>query len=348
MTAKRIVGPALLVLFIGLVVCWVRSNSFLRKASRNIRSDAVVAEDRTTDKNALLISQSPTLFRVSGYPPTNAKEAELWDWYRLIEKENPNWQWERPIDFFGQVVDQFNQAISDATVTLQWAAGASTPQKVVSTNADGKFELRNAKGKRLTVRVHKTGYRSLIASTGTFEYAGFWENTFHVPDPVNPITFRLQKPGVAEPMYLWSLAKDLRTDGTAYRFDVNSGTFASSGDLEFTITRRNERGPREFDYTLTLQVPGGGIAFTDEELMFDAPADGYVSHWSGEYLFGAKDYSNVKKLQFYVKTATGTYAAVQAQVSQMRIPEAQVQMIVYYNPSGSRRLEYDSTKKINR
>jgi hypothetical protein len=33
-----------------------------------------------------------------------------------------------------------------------------------------------------------------------FEYAGFWEPTFHVPDPSNPVIFHMWKKGMSEPM----------------------------------------------------------------------------------------------------------------------------------------------------
>lgn len=56
--------------------------------------------------------------------------------------------------------------------------------------------------------------------------------------------------------------------------------------------------------------------------------------------------THVQKLRFYLKTPDGKYAAVQGHVAQMGAPEAQVQMTVYYNPSGSLNLEYNEAKGL--
>ena len=94
--------------------------------------------------------------------------------------------------------------------------------------------------------------------------------------------------------------------------------------------------------------PGGGLVLTTDEMMFEAPAEGYTDSWQTVQTFGEADYNQVQKLRFYLKTADGKYAAVQATVGQMADPEAQVQMLIYFNPSGSRNLEYDHDKRINR
>jgi hypothetical protein len=290
----------------------------------------------------------PELFRVTASSSTGEREAALWRWYREIEKSNPNWQWERDIRFFGQAVDQTNKPIENARVTFQWAAGELTPERTVYSGADGRFELTNVKGKRLEVRVAKEGYHSGSASFGSFEYAAFWEDIFLVPDQTKPVLFRLYKRGTSEPLYFWSVAKNLPANGSIYRFDLTSGTFGDRGEIEFAITRRNEKGPREFDYTVTVQSANtSGIAITDDELMVEAPLGGYRNSLQFQEYFGTKEFTHIQKLRFYVRTAGGKYAAVQGQIAQMAAPEAQIQMVVYFNPNGSRNLEYDPARRIN-
>lgn len=291
----------------------------------------------------------PKFFHAS-YPPTTPEEKAMWDYWWNIRKVNPDWEWERPISFYGKVVDQNDQPVAEAKVWMQWSAVGTTPERTMLSGADGRFQISDIKGKGISVRVEKVGYHAGPVSYGTFEYAGFWEPHFHVPDPNNPVIFRLRKRGNEEPMYLWGLAKDLKADGGVNWFNAETGKFGgSSGDLAFIVTRSNQTGMRQFDYTLTVQAaPGGGIAFTNDAMMFEAPADGYEPSWGTTQTFGAPDYNQVQKLRFYLRTAGGKYAAVQGHVAQMGDPEAQVQMTVYFNPSGSRNLEYNEAKRINR
>ncbi len=274
----------------------------------------------------------------------------MWDYWWNIRKVNSNWEWERPIAFYGKVVDQNEQPVAGAKVWMQWSAVGATPERTILSGADGRFQVSGINGKGISVRVSKAGYHNGPISYGSFEYAGFWEPHFHIPDPNNPEVFQLRKRGNEEPMYLWSLAKDLKADGSVNWFNVKSGKFGgAAGDLAFIVTRSNQTRMRQFDYTFTVQAaPGGGIAFSEEKMMFEAPSEGYVPSWQTAQTFGAPDYTHLQKLRFYLKTPDGKYAAVQGHVAQMGDPEAQVQMTVYYNPSGSRNLEYNEAKRLNR
>ena len=51
-------------------------------------------------------------------------------------------------------------------------------------------------------------------------------------------------------------------------------------------------------------------------------------------------------MKFYLKTPDGKYAAMQAEITHMTVPEAEVNLSAYVNPSGSRNLQYDATKRI--
>ncbi len=54
-------------------------------------------------------------------------------------------------------------------------------------------------------------------------------------------------------------------------------------------------------------------------------------------------------LRFYVKTGTGKYAAAEVTISVWGdLSRADFRSILYYNPSGSRNLEFDQDKWINR
>jgi hypothetical protein len=265
-----------------------------------------------------------------------------------MEKVNPTWEWERPIDFYGIVEDERSRPIAGARIALQWSALDGTPSREIISDERGRFQLTGARGKGLTVSVQKAGYHATKDSRGSFEYAAFWERNFHVAKPDDPVVFRLRARGNPQPVLVWTSAKDIKADGKAYRFDLETGTFGSNGVLAITVTRANEKGPREFDFTVQIRVSdGGGLVISQDDLMFEAPASGYVSEWRTDQSFGKSNYSQVQRVQFYVKTPQEKYAAVRAQIAQMADPEAQVQMTVFYNPSGSRNLEFDADSRLN-
>ena len=63
---------------------------------------------------------------------------------------------------------------------------------------------------------------------------------------------------------------------------------------------------------------------------------------------GGKDesYTISKSAKFYLKTPDGKHAAMQAEIAHMGVPEAEVNLSAYVNPSGSRNLQYDAKKRI--
>jgi hypothetical protein len=340
-----IVGAAL----VGFSCIWLVVDRLDRNRSRNVALAQIAHPAPLEAGRGDAEMMEPKLFAVCGYPPKTAEEKRLWDWWKRIEEVNPNWEWERPIEFYGAVQDNLGLPVANAKVSLEWAGIDATPRAEVRSDPRGRFQLTGVRGKGLTVSVQKAGYHATKSSRASFEYAAFWERNFHVPNPEEPVIFRLHMRGNPERLFVWTVAKDIKADGNALHFDVESGTFGGKGTLSFAVTRSKQKAPREFDFTVEIRVAdGGGLAITRDELMFEAPLDSYVAGWRTEQSFGAPNYRQVQSVQFYLKTAKGTYAAVRAQIAQMADPQAQVQMTVFYNPSGSRNLEYDPDQRLNR
>ena len=292
----------------------------------------------------------PRLFKARGYPPRTPEEKAMWDWWNYMEKTDKKFQWKTPIEFYGKVVDQDGNPIQGATIECNWAAMHDQPNKrTLSSGPDGQFTLTGVQGKVLSVNVFKSGYHFGKESQGAFEYAAFFEPHFHVPDPNNPIIFRLRKEGVTEPMIHRLVAGDLSTDGVPRWLDMDTGKLESSGQLGFAIARSNESEPTKFDYTVTVHAAtGGGVILSEDEFMFQAPSEGYQPSVKIEQKQGDPNYSWGQKLRLYVKTRTGQYAAVKVEIAQFNRPAAGIQLLYYFNPSGSRNLEYDPDKRINK
>jgi hypothetical protein len=96
---------------------------------------------------------------------------------------------------------------------------------------------------------------------------------------------------------------------------------------------------------------GAAFAFSEEEFMFNAPETGYRNAVVFNRLSTEPNYSRVQPYRFYVKTRTGKYAAVTGEISireGMSEGKAGFHAIIYHNPSGSRNLEFDHRKWLNR
>jgi hypothetical protein len=258
-----------------------------------------------------------------------------------------------PVEFYGKVLEQREQPVPGATVHWDLTIVGGTQSGEAATQNDGRFVISGQSGKRLGIQIWKKGYQSGNESRGSFEFAAFHEDGFYVPDPDHPVPFHLQKLDNPEPMYQNSLHGDAPDDGKPVRFDLRLGKVVTegSGDLVLEFTR-HERPPSHFTgYTITIEAPsGGGLAVTNDEFMYSAPESGYQPRISIEQKAsqGPQDYSFhvAQQFRFYVKTSDGKYAAVSGDVAQYSTPTAGYDFMVYYNPSGSRNLEFDDKKRL--
>ena len=98
----------------------------------------------------------------------------------------------RPIEFYGKVVDETGTPLAGATVTFGWVV---YPEDVMHTNVladpEGFFALNNATGATLYVSVTKDGYVQ-GTNQGRFDFHSLPDASFQ-PDPNNPVVFRLLK-----------------------------------------------------------------------------------------------------------------------------------------------------------
>jgi hypothetical protein len=314
---------------------------------------SVVVTSRFIHTKTSFGSKTVLLFKSTNYPPQTAEEKAMWEWWYAMDKADPDFQWKMPIEFYGKVVDQFGQPVAGAEVELNWTTVVGPipdPKKSIYTSSDGRFEVTGIQGNGITISVYKDGYIRTHDWTQSFEYAAFYKNDFHVPDPNNPVIFRLQKLMGAEPMYKFLPYGDIIAGRTPLILNVEQGKVAAQGDLAFSIVLGTETNRYGSDFTVTVKgLNGAGFVFSDEEFLFKAPEIGYQSTRLINIKADDPKYSPFQKLRFYVRTGTGKYAAVEARVNLWNNWEgASFSAIVYFNPSGSRNLEFDQNKQINR
>jgi hypothetical protein len=292
-----------------------------------------------------LMRNRPKMHQVHGYPPTAPDEIEMWQWWDAIEKVDDSFEWKMPVEFYGRVVDQTETPIAGATIRWIVAVDGGAKKGTLTSAADGGFQIHGLVGKRLEIWVDAAGYNSGERGMGSYEYAAFHEDHFHVPDAAHPVVFHLYKFHGPEPMYLFSLGSDIPVDGTPAWIDVTTGKVEEKGQIAVIVKKDEPVGLYDSSYTLTIRAAdGGGFVQTQDELMFQPPDTGYQSELEISTRSGQRRLT--QNLRLYLKTPEGKYAALQLSVTQYNKPLAGMSCLIYYNPSGSKNLEYDGKHQL--
>ena len=126
----------------------------------------------------------------------------------------------------------------------------------------------------MTVQVNKEGYyRQLTDAKSAFEYAGFWEPSYHVPDKGKPVIFRLRKKGDPAPL-VTSEGKFVLTFGMPFPIPMPQAAAGTASPIKVTVFENDEKTRM---WKAQLSVEGGGIKPALEEFPFVAPQQGYQS-----------------------------------------------------------------------
>jgi hypothetical protein len=288
--------------------------------------------------------------------PATAVKTALWtnavgatDAVSAVNQQALN-DWQVPIDFYGEVVDQSNNPVAGANINFNWT---ETPQEAMnegagetaSTSSDekGLFELHGKHGPSLDVRISKPGYYTSKKDSWTFSYA---INGHFTADPVNPVIFHLRAKGTPEPL--------MRLAGTVigprqYRLDVNgvptdisfyTGKRMPPGRGQFEVEYRADppqNGQRQFGWHCRISVPGGGLQPTTEEFPFSAPAQGYQE--TVEIDSNMNAWADSFEGCYYCVLSDGKCGLIRFTLTCGGNPFFGVEVLV--NPSGSTNLEYE-------
>lgn len=321
-------------------------------ANATTNSQSTIVTSKMVWMQTTLGTKAVRLFRSTNYPPQTAEEKAMWEWWDAMEKADESWQWKMPIEFYGKVLDQFGKPVAGAEVELNWTTVIGPipdPKKTMRTDSNGRFTVTDIQGKGITIAVSKDGYESESDWIQSFEYAEFYKNDFYVPDPNNPVLFHLHKLMGAEPMYQFEVNNEIAFDGPPVVLDVASGKVATIGDFAFSL-RLDGRSEKDPDYTLLLQAQNNAeFILTSERFPFNAPENGYQTQMAIHQKADDTNYNSRQTFHFYAKTRGGKYGVVWFEVNVPRIGEmANCNATIRYNPSGSRNLEFDQNKWINR
>ena len=271
-----------------------------------------------------------------------------WKEREVKRRIDPEYEWKMPINFFGRVVDENEQPVPSAKVELSWTdlSQAGSSQAQTTTDAEGFFSLLNRTGRHLEVRVSKDGYYTPKRQQISFDYAGFWETDYHVPDPNNPVLFHIRKKNQGEALRSGEIRPTMPADGTPMRFDLlNGGRLSPDGQLEIAaVTNTEKYPPRIFNWRATILVPGGGLIEHTAEFPFEAPEDGYQPSVGFDMPTNAPDWKPLIEKSYFIEFGLPPrYGRIQVQIN----GGSQKASVRYWvNPSGSRNLEANSNEQV--
>jgi hypothetical protein len=322
---------------------WQKVNSHDAEVAHTSQQPENLTAGNATEKPLQDVRASIGSNAVANTLPTEKMPAKVLD----AKRQEILAMWQRPIDFYGKVVDENTNPVEGAIVQFSWSERPNeTSEQTSTTTSDstGLFSLHDKHGAIMVVSVGKNGYYASHGGQQTFHFSSFFPGTFS-PDPLNPIVFLLHKKGQGDSLIekdfppgigqIWQL----HHDGIPIELDLLNGSqnVTGSGQLKLELWRDlSNPNAKVFDWRLQLSAPGGGLIPTDEEFAFQAPEGGYQSpvvidmpatneNWQGEirskYYLQLPD-GKYGRIDFYLLPRNGVFTVHSA-----------------INPSGSRNLE---------
>jgi hypothetical protein len=247
-----------------------------------------------------------------------------------------------PINFYGRVVDENDRPIPAVKVEFSWtdlsSAGNSTAMTL--SNSAGAFSLESKTGRVLQVDVNKDGYyKPRNERLKSFDYAGFWEPTYHEPDPAHPVIFHLRSKGKSETLSIGEVHPPVSADGTPTRLNLlNGGRVAADGQIEIAaITNTEKYPPRLFDWEASIGVPDGGLIEHNLEFPFEAPQEGYLPKIEFKMPANAPDWKRSLEKTYFIRFGNPPkYGRIHIRLNGA---SQKVSLTYAVNPTGSRNLE---------
>ena len=328
------------------VLWWLRSFSLPAVSQAPIVAQPSMAP-ATSSPQPNVTQATPNGRQIPGaaYEPSDPR----WKEVHAKDLVDQVWEWRMPINFYGRVVDENEQPVPGAKVELSWTdlSQAGTSQAKTTTDAQGSFSLLNRIGRHLQVRVNKDGYYTPKRQQISFDYAGFWEADYYVPDPNNPVLFHIRKKNQGEALGSGEIRPTIPADGTPVRFDLlNGGRVSPDGQLEIAaVTNTEQYPPRIFNWRATIAVAGGGLIEHNAEFPFEAPEGGYQPSVEFDMPTNAADWKRLMEKSYFIEFGSPPrYGRIQIRLDG---GSQKVSVSYWVNPTGSRNLEASSNEQVS-
>jgi hypothetical protein len=263
------IGGSLIIIV--LLVAWRfafnRSNDFHAPKERPLNNP-------TAKYNPVLsVPSTSEVGQISLKEKTKEEAMQAW-WVRREHDKQADWK--PPIRFYGRVVDQNMEPVSDAMIHFQWTdlSKQGTSEANALSDANGNFSLSHTRGKNLGVYVTKQGYYTPEnVKASAFEFADPGEPNFYEPDPNNPVIFRLRKKGEGAQLVKKALEMVLPGDGNKLNVDLDTGKISPTGELQIQAWKPWPPRPLSphYDWKVSFTISDGGFVEAPTEFAFEAP-----------------------------------------------------------------------------
>jgi hypothetical protein len=228
---------------------------------------------------------------------TNAQE----EWNRKLNK---------PIEFYGKVVDENDQPVEGAAASFLYnrfssPAGSFHTNSVSDTN--GLFSISGLTGSTLSVDVEKNSYYPVkSANENHFDYLTHAASQPFAPDANNPIVFHLRKRKIGAELITSqngmrpNLTISGLKDGSIKRVDFFNHQVGNEGQLELSAIKPAPGQPQS-EWSFRLSIPDGGLLEENDEFPFEAPESGYTPKIDFHFRAGDTNWTTTLQKHFYVK-----------------------------------------------
>jgi hypothetical protein len=252
------------------------------------------------------------------------------------------------IVFYGKVVDQDGKPLSEVQVSGKTGSKVAFyteehREYQTTTDVNGLFVFDNFKGDGLVIDLKKAGYK-FGSDNRNFLYSAITgDQKRHHPNPEKPVMFTMFKSMGTEPLiFYYGEFFYGKTDGTPLRIDLaNIKSVNQGGDLEIKIVKNQNTK----EWLTTLTVLEGGLVEEGKDYQFLAPLTGYENPVLLDIPLTQRNFEN----PYYIKSQNGRhFSRVVLSINLDSEDKFGVALRVWLNPSGSRNLEYDPKKRINK
>ena len=293
---------------------------------------------------------------------------------QIMEQEKITWQpteeEQKVIDateamFWGKIVDQKGVPVPNAEVVIQpnndpWVANLR--RRTIRADAQGLFTIREPNAASMSISTSALGYYPTKESSGSFGFAtlpasapeGFrrrWTGTTKTSSG-SPHVFILKKMAPREPLLNLSKVGDLKEHQSYQIGSRQEQRIEVKYWFDPAVKRMHVHGWPVHDWGVEISVVNGGLAQTkrpdypnsDE---FVAPENGYQPsiRFAFDSSMSDEDVKFGVGSHFFVKFSDNTYARIDANFdSAITRPRWRIES--WYNPSGGRSTEFDSSIQI--
>ncbi len=257
------------------------------------------------------------------------------------------------VNFWGEVFNQYEEPVEGALVRVNIRRGninlSGNPIEQIakidiSTNHNGRFSILNNKGSMLSIiSIEKQGHEMASRQNTNFDY---FRSSNSIPTSSNPQRFTLIQDVDSVHLSFTNIKIPHPWDGTPVQVDLRNGDSSDSADIVI-IANKGEIQGRKYDWTLTINVPNGGIyPASDSNSVTIAPSgDVYVRQWSIAFDKEDPEYKGGLNKDFFIRQNDGIYSRIKMIVAPDIVEDntSNIIMRVFINESGDRVLEDKTT-----